>query len=262
MKIGFIGTGNMSKALILGGLSKISKENIYIANKTHQKAVDFAEKTGVCICENNTQLVEKCDIIIIGVKPNMYEEVLNEIYKSTKGKVLVSIAPGLSLEFLYSKVCDDTVFVRTMPNTPAQVLSGMTAICFDKKISDTHKEYIKKYFKSVGEITEVLENEMDLVVGLSGSSPAYAYMFIDALAKAGEKLGMDKEKALKLSANAVLGAGKMILETGTDPQVLTQNVCSKGGTTIEGVLVLQEDIDALLEKTVNAVVEKSKKLTK
>lgn len=260
MKIGFIGTGNMSKALIIGCVGIFSKNDIYITNRTQEKAEKVAEETGVNLCTSNQEVVDKCDIIILGVKPNMYEEVLTEL--NVNDKVMVSIAAGLSLKYLYSLVDNSCVFVRTMPNTPSQVLTGMTGITFDSKIKDEYKNVILEFFGSVGEVVEVGEEHMDLVVGLSGSSPAYGYMFIHAMALAGEKMGMDYELALKLSANSILGASKMILETGINPTTLRDNVCSKGGTTIEGVEVLKDDIDGIMFDTVKAVVDKSKLLTK
>lgn len=258
MKIGFIGTGNMAKALIIGGLTAFESENIYVSNRTREKAENLAKEHNLNLCENNIEVVNTCDIIFLCVKPNMYADVLAEIRDFIKGKVLISIAAGPTMNFLYNQTKGDCVFVRTMPNTPSQVLCGVTGIHFDDKISENYKQVVEKFFKSVGEVVLVKEEQIDLVIGSAGSSPAYAYMFIDAIATAVTNLGLDYESALKLSANAVMGAGKMILETGISPKTLTNNVCSPGGSTIEGVKVLEGNIEELMNKTVNAVINKSK----
>lgn len=258
MKIGFIGTGNMAKALIIGGLTAFNAQDIYVSNRTLEKAKALAEANNLNLCTSNIDVVNSCDIIFLCVKPNMYADVLAEIRDDIKGKILVSIAAGPTMNFLYKQTKGDCIFVRTMPNTPAQVGCGVTGITFDEKISDVHKDVIMRFFGSVGQVVEVTEEQIDLVIGAAGSSPAYAYMFVDAIAKSVTNLGLDYESALKLSANAVMGAAKMILETGIAPETLTRNVCSPGGSTIEGVKVLENGLDELVDKTVNAVVNKSK----
>lgn len=260
MKIGFIGTGNMASALIEG--FNIDGKNVYVSNKTPKKALDIAEKFSLNFCEKNIDVCKNSDIIFVCVKPNMYKDVLSEVLEYIQGKIIVSIAAGISIDFIKEVTLDKCKIVRTMPNTPAQVLCGMTGICFDDKILSNEKDFIITLFEGVGQIIEVLESQMHAVVALSGSSPAYGYMFIEAMAKAGVELGMDYEKALILASQSILGSAKMIIDTKIPPQTLTKNVCSPNGTTIEGVAVLENDIDELMMKTLKAVSNRSEEMSK
>lgn len=261
MKIGFIGTGNMSEALISGCKEKF--EHIYVSNKTVKKAQDIAKKYNVNLCQSNIDVAKECDIIILGVKPNIYAEVLKEIYDFTKDKLIISIAAGLTLEYLYSLTKNDCIFVRSMPNTPALAMAGMTGISFDDKINDKQKQTVLEFFKSVGEILVVDESKMDLVVAGSGSSPAYVFMFIDAIAKACNELGLNYDEARFLATNALLGSAKLVLEQkDTSLEQLVKNVCSPKGVTIEGVAVLENKLDKLMKETVQSVVNRSIEITK
>lgn len=258
MKLGFIGTGNMAKALIEG----FNYSEVYVSNKTEEKALEVCKKFSANFCKTNIEVCEKADIIFLCVKPNTYKEVLTEISPYIEDKIIVSIAAGITIDFIKQVTQDKCKVVRTMPNTPAQVLCGMTGICFDDKILKSEQEIILNLFKKVGSVLEILEEQMHGVVALSGSSPAYAYMFIDALAKAGVELGFDYEQAVLLASSSLMGASKMVLQTGISPEVLTKNVCSKGGTTIEGVAILENKLDRLLMDTAKAVYKKSEILTK
>lgn len=260
MNFGFIGTGNMASALIEG--FKIAPKNVYVSNNTPQKARDIAQKFSLNFCQTNADVCKNSNIIFVCVKPNKYEEVLTEILPFIKNKTIVSIAAGITIDFMKKVTQNSCKIVRTMPNTPSQVMCGMTGICFDEKISGAEQLFIIELFKRVGQAIKVAESDMHSVVALSGSSPAYAYMFIDAMAKAGEKLGFNYDESVILSANAVMGAAKMILETGISPEILTKNVCSPGGTTIEGVAVLEKEIDTLMFDTIKAVSDKSQLLSK
>ncbi|MFI3226472.1 MAG: pyrroline-5-carboxylate reductase [Clostridia bacterium] len=260
MNLGFIGTGNMASALIEG--FKFKPENVYVSNKTPEKAKAIAERLSVKYCETNEEVCKNANLIFICVKPNKYEEVLTEIKPFIKHKTIVSIAAGITIEFIKKVTDNNCKIVRTMPNTPAQVMCGTTGMCFCEKVSGAEQLLVMELFKRVGQAVRVQEKDMHAVVALSGSSPAYAYMFIEAMAKAGEKIGFNYEDAVTLAANSVMGAAKMVLETGISPEQLTKNVCSPGGTTIEGVAVLEKDIDSLMFNTVKAVADKSVLLTK
>lgn len=260
MKIGFIGTGNMSKALISGASG--CEFELFATNRTEQKGRDVCQQFSVNYIQNNQQLCKACDVIILGVKPNMYEQVIAEIRDFCSGKILVSIAPGLTLTYLKSLVLQDTSVVRSMPNTPAQVLCGMTGISFDESISDEKKAKIISFFESVGKVLEIPEQNMDILCAISGCSPAFSYMFIDALAKTGQKYGLDYNSSLILASNTVFGASKMVLENDISPDELKNNVCSKGGVTVEGVKVLEQWIYQTLQDTIDATIKKSIELTK
>lgn len=255
MNLGFIGTGNMAQALIKG--FNFTPENIYISNKTPKKAQELAKELSINFCETNIDVCKKSNLIFICVKPIHFKEVLEEITPYIENKTIISIAAGITMDFLKEHTQNKCKVIRTMPNTPSQVMCGMTGICFEPSVPGTEQIFILELFKRVGQAITVDEKDMHTVVSLSGSSPAYAYMIVDAMAKAGENLGFDYDKSVIFSAQALMGACKMILETDVPLDTLKQNVCSKGGTTIEGVSVLENDIDELMFNTINAVYKKS-----
>lgn len=264
-KIGFIGSGNMAFALINGMTYKNPsiKHSIYISDKDKQKSQELASKFDINICSNNSDLVDQCDIIILAIKPNIYPVVLNEIKSIvTSDKILISIAAGISIEFIESFFTANTKIVRTMPNTPVLVLEGMTAITPNRAMSKEEVTVVIELFESVGKVDIIEENLMDMIPAISGSSPAYVYMFIEALADGAVLQGMPRDKAYIYASQAVLGAAKMISETKLHPGDLKDKVCSPGGTTIEAVFSLEKNgfrsavIDAM-----NACTNKAKILS-
>lgn len=267
MKVGFIGTGNMGGAIIKGYLkaNEGGHDNILAVSKSKDKLEAFTDSLGIKSRDSIGQLVADSDIIVIAVKPNIFEEVLPEISDFYNGnKILVSIAAGISISFIESYMKKKPVKIaRAMPNTPAMVNEGMTALCKNSNITEEEFQDVIKIFASVGKVQVVEEDLIDVVIGVSGSSPAYTYMFIEALIDSAVKNGMDKEQARIFAAQAVLGSAKMVLETGIDPVTLRENVCSKGGTTIEAVNVLLNNGFADdVSEAFNAAVRNSKLLTK
>jgi len=265
LKIGFIGVGNMGGA-ILGGLLGIDGKvvtGLLAADIDAGKLKRAAEK-GVVICESIGQLVEKSDVIMLGVKPNTYDEVLPQIARSYENsKLLISMAAGVKISYIEKYLGCGAKVIRVMPNLPALVKEAMTSVCRNKNITDGDMEQALTIFGSVGRACETPEELIHCVIGVSGSSPAYTYMYIEALADAAVSYGMDKEQALVFAAQSVLGAAKMVLETGIDPETLRINVCSPGGTTIEAVQKLQENRFAeVIKAGFSAAVEKSKKMTR
>ena len=243
MKVGFIGAGNMARAIIGGVVSSniVCKENVFASDKSLAMLEKVKNEYGINTLESNKEVVEKCEVIFLAVKPQFYFEVIKEISPFIKeSTVIVSIAPGKTLEELKSAFQKDVKIVRTMPNTPSMVCEGMTALCSNEKVSQGELEFVCSLLKSVGEVEVVQEYMMDAVVGVSGSSPAYVYMFIEALADGAVMEGMPREMAYKFAAQAVLGSAKMVLETGMHPGALKDMVCSPGGTTIEAVSILEE----------------------
>ncbi|MBR5218999.1 MAG: pyrroline-5-carboxylate reductase [Clostridia bacterium] len=239
MKIGFIGAGNMASSLI-GGMLKsglITPSDAIISDKDTNKLAAWQEK-GVSITEDNLIVEEKSDIIILAVKPNIIEKVLKEL-KGEKDKIYISIAAGVSVEFLEKELGKGVKIVRTMPNTPAMVGCGMTVITPNANITDDEKALVVKVFESIGAALVLPEKELEIATALHGSSPAYIYMMIDAMADAGVKYGLTKKNALLLAAKAVEGSAKMVMETGIHPEQLKDNVCSPGGTTIAAVCELE-----------------------
>lgn len=267
MKLGFIGTGNMGTAIIKGYLGSHgdSADSIFAYDKDSEKLASLTTELGIGKCRSIAELTEKSDVLILAVKPNIYDFVLPEIrdvYQA--GKIIVSIAAGISIGFIENILASkDVKIIRVMPNTPAMVNAGMTALCRNRNITDNEFEPIIELFRSIGRAEVVEETLIDTVTGISGSGPAYTYMFIEALIDGAVKNGMNQEQALIFAGQTVLGAAKMVLETGIDPVTLRINVCSPGGTTIEAVHALQNNgfHDNVLE-AVAAATEKSKQMTK
>ncbi len=239
MKVGIIGVGNMGYAIAKGLSSKLEKKDILFYDLNPVNKARMEEHLEKKVEENANSLVLKSDYIILAVKPFIYDKVLAEISNSlTEEKTIISIAPGLSLDYL-NKHANKAGVVRAMPNTPARVLEGMTGICFDKnKFSDEKIEEIENIFSAFGKSVILDENLMDAVVAISGCSPAYFYVMIEAMADAAVAFGLTRDKAYTMAAQSMLGSAKMVLETGEHPAKLKDDVCSPGGATIAGVNVL------------------------
>lgn len=265
MSIGFIGCGNMGAAIIKGITEAgiISGSEVFV----YDSAVSCIEKAvsnyGITACENAKEVVKNSDFVVLAVKPNMITEVLNEIDAALaeRNNVLISIAAGKTIKFIRDNLSHENKIIRIMPNINAKVAAACSAYCANSKVTDEDKQEIEKIFGAVGEIMELPESSFSLFGVLAGCSPAFVYMFIDALARAGVKNGMKKDTALKIAAQSVLGSAKMILESGTHPFELIDQVCSPGGTTIEGVASLQADgFEAAIHKAVDKAVDKDSKL--
>lgn len=258
--VGFIGTGNMGSALIRGILKSgtVGAEKIYAFDTDNKKLDAICEETGINKTKSPSDLVFKSFVTILAVKPNMVEDVLKECREQfTEGKLLVSIAAGVSLKTLENAVGSKSKIIRTMPNTPAQVGEGVTIMSPNENVSAYEINKVKKIFENVGRVGLLSEDMMPAVTALSGSSPAYVFMLIDAMAEGAEKLGINRESAVKFGAQAVLGAAKVVLETGENPDDLKAKVCSPGGTTIEAVKVLEEK--GFKEAIVEAMLQCAKK---
>lgn len=267
MKLGFVGTGNMGTAIIKGYLAahQDEKKNICAYDKDADKLKALTDDLGINGCSGIDQLMEQSDVIVLAVKPNIFEAVLPEISSYYKtGQVIVSIAAGISMSNIEKLMQKDGVkIVRVMPNTPAMVNEGMSALCGNQFITDAEFEPVVELFRSVGRAEVVAEELIHTVIGVSGSSPAYTYMYIEALMDAAVESGMDREQAKIFAGQSVLGAAKMVLETGIDPVTLRENVCSPGGTTIEAVKVLQNNgFYGNIAEAFHAAVNKSKAMTK
>ncbi|SHG94660.1 pyrroline-5-carboxylate reductase [Tepidibacter thalassicus] len=264
--IGFIGCGNMTKAMI-GGIIKsnlVNPKNLIISD-IHKKNLDFvSNKYNVKTVNDNKELAKKSDIIVLAIKPNIYNLVIDEIKDFVKKDVIiVTIAAGKSINNVEIEFGKDIKIVRTMPNTPVFVGEGMTGICYNDKISKEELEEVVGIFKCFGKTEIIDEKLMDVVVSTSGSSPAYVFMFIEAMADAAVLDGMSRDKAYKMAAQSVLGAAKMVLETGKHPGELKDMVCSPGGTTIEAVISLEEDaFRASVIKAMRKCTQKSKEMAK
>ena len=266
MKIGFIGAGNMGGAILRGYVPYAEKagDELSVYVPTEEKLNSICKETGAAKCSGIDNLVRSNDVVIIGVKPNMFEEVLPQVAGAyNTDKVVVSMAAGVTIEFIEGYLGKDAKIVRIMPNTPAQVRAAMIAVCRNANVDDATFEDVKVIFDSIGKAEEVDEDLIHCVIGVSGSSPAYTFMYIDALMEAAVKNGMDRKKARVFAAQSVLGAAKMVLKTDIDPEQLCINVCSPGGTTIEAVESLKADgFEESIEKAFQAAVDKSKDMSK
>lgn len=241
-KIGFIGAGNMGGA-ILGGIlnSKMIDNNHIIASAKSDRTIEKIKNDyNVNVTKDSKEVVEFSDLIVIGVKPDIYDEILEEIKDLINDKIIITIAAGKTIEAMEKIIGDDKKIVRTMPNTPSLVGEGMTSLSPNKNISEEELSFVKSIFDSLGKSEVVKEDLIHAVIGASGSSTAYAFMFIEAIADGAVRAGMPRDKAYTFASQGVLGAAKMVLDTGKHPGELKDMVCSPGGTTIEAVRVLEE----------------------
>lgn len=264
MKISFIGCGNMAEAIIRGVAAGGAAEakDIFAFDTDERKPLALKEELGINAAKSAIEAVKSADIIIMAVKPNVLQGALKEIAETAAGgKTVVSIAAGKTISFIESCLKSGTPVIRVMPNINAKVAAACSAMCANDAAGSEAKEAVKRIFGSVGDITELDESSFALFGVIAGCAPAYAYMFTDALARAAVKNGLNKQLALKFSAETVMGSAKLILESGEHPYKLIDMVCSPGGTTIEGVLSLQADgFEAAVHNAVNKAFEKDKLL--
>lgn len=266
MKVSFIGCGNMANAMIRGIKNSNLKDQVEItvSNRTKDKMEKLKEEIDVNISDSNTTCVNNADYVFLCVKPQNYYEVINEIkHKVKEGVVIITIAPGFKIEEIQKAFSYNVKLVRTMPNTPCLVGAGLTALCFSPEVLEEEKEVIYKIFKSFGEYIELSESLMDAVPAITGSSPAYTFMYIEALAQGGIQSGIKAKDAYKMAAYAVYGAAKMAFLTGTHPAILRDEVCSPSGTTIESVKLLEErGFKGIVMDAMDSCTKKTKELRK
>lgn len=243
MKIGFVGCGNMATAIIKGIIKKqiIEEENIMASAKTKTTLERVQRELGIKVSMDNSEVVKNSDIVVLAVKPQYYQEVIEQIKDTVSDdQIIISIAPGKTLAWLQDCFGKSVKLVRTMPNTPALVGEGMTGACRNEYVTDEDYATVLQILGSFGEVETIPENLMDVCVSVSGSSPAYIYILIEAMADGAVADGMPRAQAYKFAAQSVLGSAKMVLETGKHPGELKDQVCSPGGTTMEAVRVLEE----------------------
>ena len=241
-KIGFIGCGNMGSAMV-GGLIKSGfqkKEDIIVSARTQASVDKIKNSFDVFGTTDNKYVAKNSDIVVFAVKPNMYKNVVEEVKEElTKDKLIITIAAGISISNMEEWLGSDAKIIRTMPNTPALVGEAMSGVCPNKNVSEEELKFTLDMFSSFGERVEHAEKDFHAFTGLCGSSPAYVFMFIEAMADGAVKMGIPRAKAYKMAAQSVLGSSKMVLETGKHPGELKDMVCSPAGTTIEAVEVLE-----------------------
>lgn len=264
--ITFIGGGNMASAIIGGILSSglADKNQITATAKTPATCSSLEERFGIHTSQNNKKAAENADILFLAVKPFLFAEIIAEIKDSIKeDTLLISIAAGQPIASIEAMFERPVKLVRAMPNTPALVGEAMSALCANSRVTEDELSTATAIFNSFGKCEVIKESLMDAVIGVSGSSPAYVYMFIEAMADAAVADGMPRAQAYKFAAQSVLGSAKMVLETGTHPGALKDAVCSPGGTTIEAVAVLEaQGMRNAVITAQRACVQKSKDMSK
>lgn len=265
MKIGFIGTGNMGSAMIKGLVTSeyVSGSDINIFDVNVEKSRELSEKYNVKPLQNEVEVVDNSDVTVLSVKPNIYNSVLEKIKdRIGENKIILAIAAGVSIEKIENIIGKDKKVVRTMPNTPAQVLEGMTAVTFNGNVKEEEKKVVFGILDSFGKSIKIEEKLMHTFTGIAGSLPAYVYIFMEALADGGVLEGMPRDKAYEIVARTVKGSAEMLLKTGKHPGVLKDEVTSPAGTTIEAVNTLENgNFRGTVINAVRACVEKSKKMS-
>lgn len=264
--IGFVGTGNMGQAMIskLVQSSAVGVDKVIASEIAQPLREVVREKYGIKVYESAVEVAKEADYIVLSVKPNVYEIVLKDIRDYVKdGATVISIGAGISSKFLKENVREGVKYLKVMPNTPAMVGEGMSAVSVECDFTKEEMDDILGIFNTLGKTEIVNEKLMDAVTAVSGSSPAYVYMMIEAMADAAVLEGMPRHQAYTFAAQAVLGSAKMVLETGIHPGALKDNVCSPGGTTIEAVSVLEEKgfRNAIIQ-AMRSCAKKSKEMSK
>ncbi|MGD6857457.1 pyrroline-5-carboxylate reductase [Bacillus infantis] len=265
-KIGFIGCGKMAQAIIGGMLnSGIARPDDIVASARTESTLAYVKNTyDIEVTLDNKRAAEQADFLFLAVKPDVHMEVIEEISGSVpEDAIIITIAAGISLAFLKSAFGREVKAIRSMPNTPSLVGEGMSALAASRQVTEKERLEAAELFKSFGKAEFIEEKLMDSIPAISGSSPAYVYMFIEALADGGVLQGLPRETSYRLAAQAVLGAAKMVLETGKHPGELKDQVCTPGGATIEAVAELEKQgFRSSVISAMQSCADKSKQLAK
>lgn len=264
--IGFIGCGNMGKAIVRGLIEsgKAAPDQITVSTQRETSRENIRETFGVHTTGKNQEVAEVSEILFFAVKPYAYEAVMKEAKSVLKEDALViGMAAGVTIEKMKEHLGQEKKIVKIMPNTPVAVSEGVIAVSYSENLTQDEKTEVSDLLSILGKVSVIDEKQMDVITGIAGSSPAYVYMFIEAMADAAVKNGLPRKEAYDISAQAVLGAAKMVLETGIHPGILKDMVTSPGGTTIEAVAVLEEKgFRHAVISAVDACVDKSRKMSK
>ena len=242
-KLCMIGSGNMGKAMVRGILKTglLKPEEIVMTDLNAYVVEDLERELGIVGCTDNREAVADSEIIVLAVKPQFLDKAIASLSDAVKpGSIVISIAPGKTVEMLEAQFPAEPPIIRAMPNAPALVLTGMTAVCRNKYVKKSDMERVKKLFDGFGLTREVPEYMMDAVTAVSGSCPAYVCLMIEALSDSAVKSGMTRKDSYIFAEQAVMGSAKLLLETGMHPGELKDIVCSPAGTSIEAVQVLED----------------------
>lgn len=266
MKLGVIGAGNMASAIVRGlVLSKALPAGSILVSDLDAAKLKTLEALGVHTYLDNAEVIQNADTILLAVKPNVYPMVLRQAAQcpDVGTKLLISIAPGISIADMKSYFSEDMKVIRTMPNTPAMVGEGMTVLCSEAPVTETDLQSALDIFQAVGKTCVLPETLLNSVVALNGSSPAYIFVLIEAMADAAVRDGIPRAMAYEIAAQSVLGSAKMVLETHKHPGELKDMVCSPAGTTIDAVAVLEKaGFRSAIMDAMAACTEKAQKMAK
>lgn len=261
-RIGFIGAGNMASAILGGALrrSAVRPENVYLSNPHVEKAASFRAK-GVHVTASNVEVADAAGILVLAIKPQKFPEVLPELAGHVEGKCVVSIAAGIPCELLKRSLPGAWV-VRAMPNTPLLVGRGITAIAEAPEVPTTYFDAVTELFGAAGQTVLVKEEQLNAVIALSGSSPAYFFRIAAAMAAEGERMGLDRAASLRLTAAAMEGSAAMLVQSGKTPEQLTDQVCSPGGTTLAALTAFDDaGLDGVVAEAMRRCVRRAEELS-
>lgn len=261
LRLGFIGAGNMACAILDGVISKrvFLPEHVSISNP-HSDKLSYPDSLGVFTTCDNKDVVLRSDIIVLAVKPQMYESVADEISGFCAGKCIVSIAAGISTNWIRHRIPNAAV-VRVMPNTPLKLGLGATAVAETDDVSDDLFNCVCRIFSAAGSIAVIPESQMDDVIPVSGSSPAFFFRMASVMVRWAKDQGMDPAVALEFTSAAMKGSAEMLLSSGFTPDELIRQVCSPGGTTLAALNVFDErDFDSLIFDAMTRCTQRSKEL--
>jgi pyrroline-5-carboxylate reductase len=262
-KIAFLGAGNMARALLQGCIARggYDAQQLAATDVSEAARTRLGNELGVRCFTDNVEAVRWSNVVVLAVKPQVLPQVLSEIAPKLGDKLVISIAAGVTTQRIRDVLGDQARVVRAMPNTPATVGAGATAVATGDHASVEDVAFASALFRSVGEVVELPETSMDAVTGLSGSGPAYAFVAIEALSDAGVRAGLPRDVATKLAAQTLLGAAQWVLESGEHPAKLKDLVTSPAGTTIAGLAALERGgFRHALQAAVEAAVARSKEL--
>jgi pyrroline-5-carboxylate reductase len=263
-RVGFVGGGNMGEALVRGllGAGTVDADHVTATDVRAERTAQLARQFGITAHADNVRLVRESDVVILAVKPQIMPAVLAEIAPAVGPRhLLVSIAAGVATRSIRTALGRDARIIRVMPNTPALVLQGATAVARSTGLEPDDLATAEEIFGAVGRVVVLDEEQLDAVTGLSGSGPAYVAIVIEALADGGVRVGLDRATALTLATQTVLGAARLVAETGMHPAALKDMVSSPGGTTIAGIAALEEGgIRSTLIQAVERATQRSREL--
>ena len=264
MKVGFIGAGNMAGAILRGMTAGgFSGNDLLVYDTDAAKLAALFEKCGVRICDSGTEVAEGADVLLLAVKPQVFPDVLPELAPVLRQEcpLVISIAAGKTLASIEAFTGPGLPIVRVMPNLNARVGEGMSAFCGNAQVTEEHRGTVRLIFETVGEVMELDERYFSAYSAIAGCSPAFTFLYVDALAGAAVRYGIPKDAALKIAEQAVLGSARLLKESGDHPRALMDAVCSPGGTTIEGVRALvRGGFEAAVQDAVEASADKDRKL--